>query len=67
MPSDGKPFETEFLVRRIGQLWTEAAGLPETSPAQAHIEELASKLSDYVSAVLHAKPTEEAAGAIAAR
>jgi hypothetical protein len=35
------PFETEFLIRRIGQLWTEAAALPEKSPAQAHIEELA--------------------------
>ena len=43
------PFDTEFLIRRIGQLWAQAAGLPETSPAQAHIEELASKLSDYVS------------------
>ena len=44
-------FETEFLIRRLGQLWTEAAALPERSPAQAHIEELASKLSDYVSAL----------------
>ena len=43
------PFETEFLIRRIGQLWTQAAALPEKSPAQAHIEELACQLSDYVS------------------
>jgi hypothetical protein len=42
-------FDTEFLIRRIGQLWAQAAGLPEKSPAQAHIEELACKLSDYVS------------------
>jgi len=45
------PFETEFLIRRIGQLWTQAAALPEKSPAQAHIEELACQLSDYVSAL----------------
>jgi hypothetical protein len=44
-------FETDFLIRRIGQLWTQAAALPEKSPAQAHIEELACKLSDYVSAL----------------
>ncbi len=43
------PFETEFLIRRIGQLWTQAADLPERSAAQAQIEELACKLSDYVS------------------
>lgn len=47
------PFETEFLIRRIGQLWAQAAALPEKSPAQAHVEELAGKLSDYVS-VLYA-------------
>ena len=45
------PFDTEFLIRRIGQLWTQAADLPERSPAQAHIEELACTLSDYVSAL----------------
>jgi hypothetical protein len=45
------PFDTEFLIRRIGQLWTQAADLPERSPAQAHIEQLACKLSDYVSAL----------------
>jgi hypothetical protein len=44
-------FETEFLIRRIGQLWTQAAALPEKSPAQARIEELACQLSDYVSAL----------------
>jgi hypothetical protein len=43
------PFETEFLIRRIGQLWAEAAHLPEKSAAQRHIEELACELSDYVS------------------
>jgi hypothetical protein len=43
------PFETEFLIRRIGQLWAQAAGLPEKSAAQRHIEGLASELSDYVS------------------
>ena len=43
------PFDTEFLIRRIGQLWAEAAGLSETSPAQKRIEELASNLSGYVS------------------
>jgi hypothetical protein len=45
------PFETEFLIRRIGQLWAQAAALPEKSAAQAHVEELACKLSDYVSAL----------------
>jgi CelD/BcsL family acetyltransferase involved in cellulose biosynthesis len=40
---------TEFLVRRITQLWAQAARLPERSPAQAHIEWLACELSDYVS------------------
>jgi hypothetical protein len=43
------PFETEFLIRRIEQLWTQAAHLPEKSPAQAHIEQLACQLSEYVS------------------
>jgi len=33
------PFETEFLIRRIGQLWTQAADLPERSAAQAQIED----------------------------
>ena len=42
-------FETEFLIRRIGQLWSQAARLPEKSAAQTHIEELACELSDYVS------------------
>jgi len=42
-------FETEFLIRRIGQLWSQAARLPEKSAAQTHIEELACALSDYVS------------------
>ena len=45
------PLDTQFLIRRIGQSWTQAADLPERSPAQAHIEELACKLSDYVSAL----------------
>jgi hypothetical protein len=45
------PFETEFLIRRIGQLWAQAAALPEKSAAQARVEELACKLSDYVSAL----------------
>ena len=48
------PFDTEFLIRRIGQLWTQAADLPEQSAAQAHIEALAGKLSDYVSAIVYA-------------
>ena len=43
------PFQTEFLIRRIGQLGIQAADLPERSAAQAHIEALACKLSDYVS------------------
>jgi hypothetical protein len=43
------PFETEFLIRRIEQLWTQAARSPEKSAAQRHIEELAWELSDYVS------------------
>jgi hypothetical protein len=47
------PFDTSFLVRRITQLWVEAADLPEKSHAQAHIEELACKLSDYVSRLPH--------------
>ena len=50
------PFETEFLIRRIGQLWAQAAGLPEKSSAQAQIEELACKLSDYVSELYREKP-----------
>jgi hypothetical protein len=33
-----EPSETEFLVRRIGQLWAEAARLPESSTAQHRIE-----------------------------
>ena len=40
--------DTEFLIRRIGQLWAEAAGLPERSPAQKQVENLAGGLSDYV-------------------
>ena len=43
------PFETEFLIRRIGQLWSQAARLPEKSAGQTRIEELACNLSDYVS------------------
>jgi len=41
--------DTEFLVRRIGQLWAEAANFPEMSPVQERIETLAGELSDYVS------------------
>jgi hypothetical protein len=44
-----EPVDTEFLVRRIGQLWAEAANLPEKSPVQERIEKLAGELSDYVS------------------
>lgn len=47
------PVNTEFLIRRIGQLWTEAANLPE-SPGQQRVENLACELSDYVAA-LHEK------------
>ena len=43
------PFDTEFLIRRHTQLLVQAADLPERSSAQAHIEELARKLSDYLS------------------
>jgi hypothetical protein len=50
------PSETEFLVRRIGQLWEQAADLPERSPAQAHIEELACELSAYVCSLYREKP-----------
>jgi hypothetical protein len=32
-----EPVDTEFLVRRIGQLWAEAANLPEKSPVQERI------------------------------
>jgi len=39
----------KFLIRRIEQLWTQAARSPEKSAAQRHIEELAWELSDYVS------------------
>jgi len=53
------PFETEFLIRRIGQLWTQAADLPERSAAQAQIEELACKLSDYVSGLYQKQPRAE--------
>jgi hypothetical protein len=45
------PFDTEFLIRRIDQLWTQAAHLPEKSAAQTRIEELACNLSDYVSSL----------------
>ena len=45
------PFDTGFLIRRLGQLWTEAANLPEGSAAQQRIETLACDLSDYVSAL----------------
>ena len=44
-----KPVDTEFLVRRIGQLWAEAANFTEMSPVQERIETLAGELSDYVS------------------
>ena len=45
-----EPVDTEFLVRRIGQLWAEAANLPEKSPVQERIiEKPAGELSDYVS------------------
>lgn len=44
-----EPSDIEFLVRRIGQLWAEAARLPETSTAHQRIESLACELSDYVS------------------
>src|SRR5438045_3475397 len=43
------PFDTTFLVRRHTQLLVQAADLPERSSAQAHIEQLACKLSVYVS------------------
>src|SRR5436190_23503353 len=43
------PFDTEFLIRRHTQLLVQAADLPERSSAQAHIEQLACKLSVYVS------------------
>jgi hypothetical protein len=43
------PFDTKFLVRRHTQLLVQAADLPEQSSAQAHIEQLACKLSDYLS------------------
>jgi len=46
-----EPVDTEFLVRRIGQLWAEAANFPEKSPVQERIETLAGELSDYVSGV----------------
>jgi CelD/BcsL family acetyltransferase involved in cellulose biosynthesis len=50
---------TDFLDRRITQLWAQAAKLPERSPAQAHIEWLACELSDYMSGLkqepLHSK------------
>jgi hypothetical protein len=45
--------DTQFLIRRITQLWVQGAELPEGSPAQAHIEDLARKLSDYVSGLPH--------------
>ena len=43
------PLDTKFLIQRLTQLLVEAADLPERSPAQKHIEELASKLAEYVS------------------
>ena len=46
--------ETEFLIRRIGQLWAQAGKLPARSPAQERVDALACDLSDYVWA-LHEK------------
>ena len=43
-----EPFDTEFLDRRIGQLWAEANRLIEESPEQERIERLACELSDYL-------------------
>ena len=51
------PFDTTFLVRRHTQLLVQAADLPERSSAQAHIEQLACKLSAY--ALKLAEPSEK--------
>jgi hypothetical protein len=55
------PLDTNFLIRRITQLWVEAADLPDRSPAQAHIEELACKLSVYVSKLADEPPKKRRA------
>jgi hypothetical protein len=54
------PFDTAFLIRRIGQLWAEAANLPEGSAEQERIETLACDLSDYVSALHEASTASQA-------
>jgi hypothetical protein len=43
------PFDTEFLDRRIGQLWMEAADHAKGSVEQQRAEKLAAKLLDCVS------------------
>jgi hypothetical protein len=57
------PFDMAFLIRRIGQLWTEAANLPEGSAEQQRIEILACDLSDYVSALNQEEATASQARA----
>ena len=50
------PFDTEFLDRRIGQLWMEAAAHTKGSVEQQRVEKLAAKLLDYVSGQHQVRP-----------
>lgn len=43
------PFDTEFLQRRIGQLWVQATNYPKGSAEEQRLEALAAGLLDYAS------------------
>src|ERR1051326_2380290 len=43
------PLDTEFLERRIGQLWVQATDHAKGSAEEQHLEKLAARLLDYVS------------------
>ena len=43
------PFDTEFLERRIGQLWLQATYHAKGSAEELRLEKLADRLLDYVS------------------
>jgi hypothetical protein len=43
------PFDTEFLERRIGQLWVQATYHAKGSAEEQRLEKLAGRLLDYVS------------------
>ena len=43
------PLDTEFLERRIGQLWVQATDHAKGSAEEQRLEKLAARLLDYVS------------------